>query len=213
MAIVFLLSFFCILYLDSRMNLVLKPYIDEEVERFTSNIISKVIREGNYSELSLTENQNGRVSYSALDIQKVKNEITQSVQDELFLLEDGDYDSYFFSNRLKNSRFHKIKNGILCDVSIGSLRGSTLFANIGPTIPIRLLFMEQVKSDIDVITKEYGINNIMVEVYLVFRVEEQITMPLTSKKKEIVIREPLMIDIFPGKVPDYYGGFSKSFSS
>lgn len=77
-------------------------------------------------------------------------------------------------------------------------------ANIGPTIPIRLLFTSQVDSDIDISVEEYGINNVVLKLYLVVTLKEQINMPISSKRKDIIIKTPLSINIIKGKVPSYY---------
>ena len=57
--------------------------------------------------------------------------------------------------------------------------------------------------------KEYGINNVIVETYLVVTIKEQVIMPLSSKRKNIVIKEPLTIDIIQGSIPNYYNGYLK----
>ena len=113
---------------------------------------------------------------------------------------------YFILDRYKTGKFKKMKNGIICDISLGTIRNSVLFANIGPTIPIKLSFLGQVNTDIDIKEKEYGINNILIKTYLIVRIKEQATMPISSKRKEIIIRKPISIDIIKGEIPKYYTG-------
>ena len=93
--------------------------------------------------------------------------------------------------------------------TISIVRGSTLFSNVGPTIPIKLLFSSQLNSQIDIEVNEYGINNAIMKVYFSVEIKEQITMPLTSKRQKIKIKKPLTIDIVQGKIPDYYNGYLK----
>ena len=71
--------------------------------------------------------------------------------------------------------------------------------------------MSQVKTDVDVKVKEYGINNVMVEIYLIVKVREVVSMPITSDSREIVVREPISIDIVRGNIPNYYGGIINWF--
>ena len=96
----------------------------------------------------------------------------------------------------------------MCDVSIGSIRGSTLFSNIGPTIPIKLLFSSEINSKIDVEVSEYGINNAIVKIFIVLDIDEQIIMPISSKRKRITIKKPIIIDIVRGDIPNYYTGLN-----
>ena len=179
-----------------------------EVERLTNNIVSKVVSEKmiskDYGKLYLYDSNNKNISYDTTKINLIKKELTEHVQNILIDLDNGKIDKYFVSKRIYSGRFKNIKRGIICDVSIGSIRGLTAFSNIGPTIPIKLLFNGQVNSDIDVQVKEYGINNIMVEVYLVMEIKEQIIMPLNSNRKKIIIRTPISIDIVKGDIPEYY---------
>ena len=110
----------------------------------------------------------------------------------------------FLYNQSKNMRFNKIEKGIVLDVSLGNIYHSSLFANIGPTIPIKLVFSGQTNVDIDLKTKEYGINNIMVEIDAVVTVKEITTMPISSKQKTIKVRSPISIDIIKGNIPENY---------
>ncbi len=193
------------------MSKSLSPYVDAEVERLTSNIVNKAVRkrilDGNYGSFLIDSDDN--ISYDVVKLNRVKEDITGYVDDVLTHLDEAFIEDCYFSEQLKVGKFRRIKNGILAENSISSLRGSVIFGNIGPTIPIRLFFVGQVHSDIDVQVKEYGINNAMIEIVLVLTVKEQVMMPLASKSKKIVVRELLGIDIVRGKTPDYYTGFSK----
>lgn len=172
-----------------------------EAERLVNNVVTKVINEEikniNYS------------SYNASKLNKIESLIDERILNELVNVDDGMLNDFFVSKRVKNGRFRKIKNGILCDISIGSIRGSTLFANVGPTIPIKLLFSSGLNSTIDVDVQEYGINNAIIKVYFNVTIREQITMPISSKKKKIHIKKIIGMDIIKGEIPDYYTGLVK----
>lgn len=194
----------------------LGPYVDIEVERLTNNIVDAAVRKkmqekkyGPFLMENSSENGETFFSYDTVELNLLKNEITSYVQKVLSHLDCADIEDDYLFQQLKTSKFKKIKNGILAENSINSLRGSTLFGNMGPSIPIRLYFVGQVSSKIDIFAKEYGINNVLVEVYLIIKVKEQVMMPISSKSKEIEISELVSMDVVRGKVPSYYGGFSK----
>ena len=206
-------SFFLIEIIDKRMMIILKQYINIEVERLANNIVNKSINEimanNKYEKFLVIDRENNdieKISYNTSEINKLTNDVTNYIQKELLKLDDGYVDDFFVSDRLKKGKFKNIKNGIICDVSLGSIKKSSVFANVGPTIPIKLVFMSQVKTDVDVKVKEYGINNVMVEIYLIVKVREVVSMPITSDSREIVVREPISIDIVRGNIPNYYGG-------
>lgn len=214
---VFIVSILNTIYIDKSINSVLKPYIDIEVERLTNNIVLKSIHEclddefeyDIFEQIKKQGVEDNNTYYDTKKLNKIKNKITDKVQYNLLNLDNGNIDNTFLADKTSKSRFKKIKNGIICDVSIDSLKKFSLFANVSPTIPIRLVFSNQLNSDIDIDVKEYGINNAIVQVYLKITIKEQVIMPLSSKRSNIVIREPILVDIIKGDVPNYYNGYLK----
>ena len=214
MAFTFLSTIFCLELIDYQIVSILKPYMNSEVERLTNNIVNQAIRNkiknANYSFNKVNQNENSKLfSYDTIMLTKIKDEITAYVQDSFIQLDNGKIDEYFISDRIKTGRFKKVKHGVICDLTLGSVRGSTLFANVGPAIPIKLSFLGQIQSDIDVDIKEYGINNVMVTIYLIINVKEQISMPFSSDKVDIKVREPIVIDLVQGNIPHYFYDYSK----
>lgn len=206
-------SFFLILFIDIRMNYALKKYLDVEVERLTNNIVNQAINEkikeenlDKFLNINKEAGQINNMSYDTEEINKITNDISSYVQDKLLEIDNGKINDYFILDRYRIGKFKKMKKGIICDVSLGTIRNSVLFANVGPTIPIKLSFLGQVNTNIDVKVKEYGINNILVKTNLVVKIREQVSMPITSKRKEIVVRKPISIDIIKGEIPKYYIG-------
>ena len=81
---------------------------------------------------------------------------------------------------------------------------SVLFSNIGPTIPVKITFIGTTSVNIDIKTKEYGINNVIVETYAIIDIVNEISLPITTKKISVKVREPITVDIVKGVVPNYY---------
>ena len=104
----------------------------------------------------------------------------------------------------KEGKYKKIKRGVLCELPLNVLKNNITLSNIGPTIPIKLSFSGNVKTKTKTTTKNYGINNIVVEVIVVVEINEQITMPTSSKETTLTIEAPLVLKIIQGKVPEYY---------
>lgn len=209
-------TFLFLLFLEKRMKLIIEPFIDTEVERLTTNVVNQAIDEidDNISS-SLLETKNDslnsieKFSYNTTYINQLNSEFNKVILQKLKQLERGEVKDDIISDSLGSSKFKHVRNGILCEVSFSSLRGSILFANIGPVIPIRLVFLGGINPDIDIKVKEYGINNILVEIYFVTTIKEQISMPFSSKRKEVVVNQLISADIIHGKIPDYYNGVLK----
>lgn len=210
LGLVLLATFFFILYIDKRVNAILDQYINIEVERLTGNIVNRAVSEvmssEDYRNILQEGLKDGHISYKTQSINKLTDKISLYVHDKLMNLEAGDIPDLFVVDRFRNGKFKKMDNGILCDISLGSVRNSSLFANVGPTIPIKLTFTGVVNAELDVKIKEYGINNVIVEMDVIVKVREHASMPLTSKRKDIVVKEPISIEIIKGEIPDYYNG-------
>lgn len=210
LGLVLLATFFFILYIDKRVNAILDQYINIEVERLTGNIVNRAVSEvmssEDYKNILQEGLKDGHISYKTQSINRLTDKISLYVHDKLMNLEAGDIPDLFVVDRFRNGKFKKMDNGILCDISLGSVRNSSLFANVGPTIPIKLTFTGVVNAELDVKIKEYGINNVIVEMDVIVKVREHASMPLTSKRKDIVVKEPISIEIIKGEIPDYYNG-------
>ena len=210
LGLVLLATFFFILYIDKRVNAILDQYINIEVERLTGNIVNRAVSEvmssEDYKNILQEGLKDGHISYKTQSINKLTDKISLYVHDKLMNLEAGDIPDLFVVDRFRNGKFKKMDNGILCAISLGSVRNSSLFANVGPTIPIKLTFTGVVNAELDVKIKEYGINNVIVEMDVIVKVREHASMPLTSKRKDIVVKEPISIEIIKGEIPDYYNG-------
>ena len=197
----FFLSFLFLIYIDKRLFSILKNYVDIEVSNLTTRIVNQVISYNRFDNTYLKRHSDGSYSYDTKVINDYVDLVTEKIDYELSNVEAGKIDSLFFR---KNNKYKNIKNGLIFDVMFSSIKGSTLFSSIGPGIPVRLSFIGEVTSSIDIKTKEYGINNILVKVILNINIKERTSMPFTSNEQIIKISEPLTVDIIKGDIPEYY---------
>lgn len=205
-------SFFLLEIIGNKLNPILARYVNIEVNRFANNVVNSTVNEmiiKNYDKdlFEINQNSNGAIEmldYNTKKVNELLLEITNQIQKKLTNLEDGKIAELEISNNFKLKNFTKIKDGILCEVPMGALNGNTLMANFGPNIPIKMSFIGQVQSNLETKVSSYGINNIVIETNVVVEVEEQITMPTTSKSNILKITAPLTIKIIKGTVPSYY---------
>lgn len=205
-------SFFLLDLIGKKLNPILSKYVNIEAERFANNIVNSTVNETivKYHEKDLfiiAKDKNDEITTLDYDTKKVNQllvEITNEIQEKLIDLEEGKIKDLEISSNFQLKNISTIKNGVLCEIPMGAIKGNTLFANIGPNIPIKLSFIGQVQSNLDTKITSYGINNIVIETNIVIEIEEQITMPTTSEKSIVKIKAPLSIKIIKGKVPNYY---------
>lgn len=184
------------------LNKVLRNYVDIEVYNVTSRVVNRVVSSNSFSGGYLVRDANNNFSYNTKIINDYVDMVSRKIDDELVNIESGDLSNEIFNNSLK--RYKNIKNGFITEVMFSSIRGSTLFSSLGPSIPVRLVFIGGVSTDVDVKTEEYGINNVLVKLTLNIIVRERTSLPFTSSEQVITIDEPLSIDIIRGDIPDYY---------
>jgi len=212
-SIVFCFSLINLHYIDLRLNEIFQDYLDVEVKKISNNIISSAvtnyISKEKYDDFFVVEynsdNTINKISYNTKMINSFTSDFSKYLDTILLNLDNGEFDNYYLNHRLDSYNFKGIKNGLMCKISLGSVNKSTLFSGMGPKIPIKVTFSGNFSTDIDIQSKEYGINNVIVKIYLVISIKEQATLPLTSNENEIIIREPIVVDIIKGDIPKYYG--------
>ena len=186
-----------------------------EVERVTSTIVNKAIHDlqpiNSNNLIIINRNSDKEIeqlSYNTNYLNEIKNNLIQNIQKELSKIENGEFEDYNLIQQDNSKNKIKMwKNGFICEINLNSIRGSMLFGNVGPTIPIKLSFLGYAYVDINLETKEYGINNVIVQTNANITITSTITMPISSKKNNMTINQPISIEIVKGKVPNYYNGF------
>ena len=163
----------------------------------------------------VSKNNNGEVSdidFNPVVVNKVLNETTRVVNDNLKNIEMGKVDKITYINK-DDYNIKNLKNGVITELPIGIATNNSLLANIGPKIPVKLSMSGNVISNVYTKTKTYGINSIMVEVYAHIEVNEEVIIPFYSKEVKVQNNIPIAIKILQGKVPEYYSGLNKESST
>lgn len=205
LSIVIVLSFVFMVVIDYRLKHSLDNYISIESERVASHVINQSIKDLNYSPKYYLSSEDERLSYDFNSINKYKDTLTKRIQYYFSLIENGNYSKYpLYTVNYNRNKYENVRKGYLCEMSINSLFDSVIFANVGPTIPIKLSFVGEININIEIKTKEYGINNVIVEIYAIVDVTNKISMPIGKKKTSIRVKEPITVDIVKGTIPNYY---------
>ena len=185
-----------------------------ETERITANVINQSIKRlpkiDSKDLIKISRNEKKEIeniSYNTTYLSYIKEDLIKIIQEELSNIENGDFkDYYLIQQENSHIRYDKWQKGFICEINLNSIRGSPLFGNVGPSIPIKLSFMGYVYVDIDLETEEYGINNVIVKTNAIIKISNIVTMPISSKKNEVIIKYPLSIELVKGEIPNYYNG-------
>jgi sporulation protein YunB len=90
------------------------------------------------------------------------------------------------------------------DIPLGQLCSRSLFANLGPNIKIETSPMFSYTTDIYTEAKEYGINNTLIEVYILATINVEAFIPLQSNNISLNTKIYLITEVLQGDVPIYY---------
>lgn len=87
---------------------------------------------------------------------------------------------------------------------LGIIFSETLFTNLGPEISIDILPVGSFKSDIVTNIQEYGINNSLLTIDIVVKINFETIVPLNKQGIEVVTNIPIVVQLIQGSIPNYY---------
>jgi sporulation protein YunB len=146
--------------------------------------------------LIINKNKNDEILYVEMDTEKA-NEI---MIDVVTKIQDSIDELLFEDNLLK-----KYNDNVYIKIPL-LLNSGSLTSSLGPKVPIKIEFYEQVLANIDTEIVNYGINNALIKVYLTIDLEQKIYVPFKSEKFNRSYKLLLSSKIINGTVPDVLGG-------
>ena len=193
-------------YLNKKVKETLINYVDVEVERVFTNIINRVLRENNVKfndYLLYNKEDKNNISYDIDKVNEYTDYVSEKINEELYNLENEYIDNKYDYKYYDKNKYKYIRKGLLYEFSFNSINNNILFGNLGASIPIKISFLGSVNSNIEIVSKDYGINNIIIEAYLNISVKSYTTMPVGSNIKDVSTKELVFVDIINGNVPNY----------
>ena len=193
-------------YLNKKIKETLINYVDVEVERVFTNIINRVLRENNVKfndYLIYNKEDKNNISYDIDKGNEYTDFVSEKINEELYNLENEYIDNKYDYKYYDKNKYKYIRKGLLYEFSFNSINNNILFGNLGASIPIKISFLGSVNSSIEIVSKDYGINNIIIEAYLNISVKSYTTMPVGSNIKDVSTKELVFVDIINGNVPNY----------
>lgn len=92
------------------------------------------------------------------------------------------------------------------EIPIGQATGNSVLANLGPKIPVHFEIVGNIKTDVVHEVEEFGLNSVLLQLYITVNVNVQIVMPFSSSVSEVETKILIASGVVVGEVPDYYGG-------
>lgn len=189
----------------------LYEYLTIEATSITNNIVDStvndILAQNDINNLFIiTEDKNKTISYFDYNTKYVNlllSDVNKSIKNKIKNLEVSEINNLKIIDSLKPNSSSSQNGDLICTVSLRSINSNPLTSNLGPKIPIKMSFTSQVNSSLKTKAVDYGLNNVIFEVYLHVEIGLQIMMPLTSKKSTSIVDAPLTIKIIQGQIPNY----------
>jgi len=221
--LVILASVILIKYMSNMASPIILTYAKLRVEQLGNQIIHnaisrEILEELDVNKLFITvQNSNDQiisVDFNPVVVNKVLNDASDVIQRNLKALERGelhlidDYKNIFFGYDIE-----RLKRGIIYELPFGVITNTALFANLGPKIPVKFSLIGSLNTNIETKIRNYGINNIIMEVFIYINISNRLIFPLISKDINYNITIPVVTKIMPGEIPKYYqSGINESSS-
>ena len=169
-------------------------YIKQHVKEKTSDIYAKVIKE----EFKAIYDVEELVSYKFNNNNEIESVLINSakVNDIIYIA------SSLISQSIKEGVIEKELEQI--SFPIGQLISKSIFAGEGPDVHIEVDPITSYEVDIETNMQEYGINNMIFEIYLVCKIEMEVMIPLKQEKIVCDNKTLILSQILPGKIPYFY---------
>lgn len=197
-----------------RLTPIYLQYAEVQSNKIASLVVSKAINSRTADVMDVNDiieeiptDQANRVTtkFNTEIIARVQADTITLVQTHLEQAEEGNLDNLPYLDDIEyDPNAMEDNGGIVFFVPLGQATNIPLLGNLGPKIPIRFHVIGNVQSDIVYGFREFGINNAMVEVSIVLKVNVQVIVPLATKTTSIEQKIPVALGVISGPVPQIY---------
>ena len=188
---------------NSNFTFLIKQNVKKEINHYLFYSFSKEVAEKFKVDdlISLNLNKKDEIISVDYNIDKVYVLLGESLEILYNNLEKIDF-----------SMNYKVNDKNILWVPLGIGNKNILISNFGPKIPIKIDILTDSSMGYKTKVKNYGINNVLLELYLDINVSSSLLTPVS--KEEIKDNFSILIAslIIAGSVPDYYNGILESTS-
>ncbi|MBR1414061.1 MAG: sporulation protein YunB [Bacilli bacterium] len=199
--------FFMLDYFNDNISPKMILMTETIVDKINNIIINNCVAKNYFNSDTLTK---------LIDIQKNKN-------DEIINVDFNMAKLYEITNHISNNIINEVKDidishidfvnesiskekTVYLSIPSGVVTDNVLLYNLGPKIPIKVAYVGNLFTNIKTSIKDYGINNSLIEVYVVIDIQTQIVAPFIKEDNRNSYSLLVASTIIEGKIPSYYNG-------
>lgn len=192
--------------ISSNLVKISESEITRVIYRFiTDKINNEILNKDTINDiLIINKNENDEIVYVDFDLDKaykVLDLVSDTLTNSFKRLDNGLVDVAYFDDYLS----HKV-NGLTLNIPFGSVTNSSYFYNLGPKIPVRINFIGSVLTNLVTKVTDYGLNNVLVEVFIYIEFQSDIMAPFKTKEIKLKYDAVIASKMIEGRVPNFYNG-------
>lgn len=206
--VLFLLFTVCILFLwlfnrwvEPQLQAVARQQTGVALNEVVQQVIAAMDYEG--SELvKVKQDEEGNIitlDYDTARLNRILQNTLETLEASLEAAQDGKEDPW--------TRQTYYADGIIYQIPLGYLTQIPMLAQMGPKIPVRFRMINDISAQFSFETEPYGLNNTMVRITLVLRLQANAITALSMSQIEQTLQIPLVMELVHGQVPEHYMGF------
>ncbi len=215
-SLIFFLTFILFSWYSQKVSPKVMEVAKIKLEKFTQSFLSRNIGYGILNDknleniLQINKNKDGEILYVDYNLDKAYEAleiITNVLYENINSLEKGNFSG------IDDTEISSTKNGLLLELPFFISSNNPLLASLGPKIYIRVDFVGSILTNINSKITNYGMNNVLVELYVTIKITEELITPVT--KEQIIVDYDVLVasKVINGRVPLYYGGLLSNDSN
>lgn len=190
--------------INTRIGEIVQSKVNRIVDKIILTNVDKNIYKTNYDDLiDLLKNEDGEIISVEFKMDKAYEIVSKTINDiknEVQFLNNGKLNYVYYDD----SDLTRWANGYIFEIAAGNMSTNFFYSNLGPKIPVQIFMANGVLANLRTDVSDYGINNVLVEVYIDFEITTEImTVHMETIKKEYSVL--IASKVIAGKVPDIFG--------
>ena len=187
--------------LSDNVSKMTKVKIEEISKYYMNSVIKKYLNidSSNYIKINFVNNNIMSIDVDNNESNKLLRNILSDLESIVRDIENGKINDY------NNLEFMYGNECLILLVPLGTAFNNSLLYDIGPVIPVKVSFLENVDAYLDVSVEDYGINNALIKLYININMEQIIEMPIDKESTIIEYRFLIASKLVNGIVPSIYG--------
>lgn len=179
-----------------------KVKIEELTKYHLNGTIKKYLNvdTSDYIKVNLVNNSIVNVDIDNNECNKLLVSIINDLESNIYDIEKGKISEYHNLEMLRGD------NGIIVFMPLGVTLNNSVFSRLGPKIPVKVSFLENLNAYVDVEVESYGINNSLIKLYINISIEEVVELPIEKDKNIVEYNFLLASKLVNGEVPNMLGG-------